>query len=482
MNRMWKRGLAVALCAAMGAGMLTGCGKKTQAAMVTFDGEAVDNDLVTFLFRYQEAAFDESYGSMFSQYYGGANVWEMDLTGTGETYGETFRTQFQDSLEQMLVAQKHASDFDITLSDEDETAIADAADRFIGDNEAVTLEKMSADRETVIRALEMETIMSRVEAKVAETADTEVSDEEAAQRSVDYICYTPTTETESETDTELSVSTESELSAVVSQTEAETQSAVTPAAAQSETAVETESGAKTKSQDSVSSETEAAVTGAAGTEAEAATEAQTETEDPAMAAAREKYRAMAESELSEIQSSTESFADISTEISDEGLTGVSVSSFTFGKDDSYPDAAIIEATNDLADDTLVDHVVEANGSYYILHVDKALDEDATAGKKEQIISERKQTAIDDQYTEWEKDVTFEVDSEAFAALEYDRIYNAPETSATETDASAQTGSEGAASTERETEASTESEAALSAGSESTAEGVSTEAAGTEAAG
>lgn len=487
MNTMLKKGMALALCAAMGAGMLTGCGKKTEAAMVTFEGEAVDNDLVTFLFRYQEAAFDESYGSMFSQYYGSANVWDMDLTGAGETYGETFKTQFKDNLERMLVAEQHASDYDIALSDEDEQAISDAADKFISDNDAVTLEKMSATKEVIVRALELETIMSRVESEVAGTADTEVSYEEAAQRAVSYICYTPTTETETEAGTEADTEAE-ESEAAAEQIEevsseagdketsalSQTESEITPLAAESETAVETESAAKTKSSDDASSEAEAAAesseTEAAGTEAEVQTEAssevQSETEDAATAAARVKYKAMAEAELKKIQDSTEDFSDIMTEISDQNIAGVTTSTITFGKDDSYPDAAIIEATDDLADDTLVGHVVEANEDYYILHVDKALDEDATASKKDEIIQERKQTAIDDQYTEWEKDVTFETDADAFAALEYDRVYNAPETTATETavtEADLASGTEaGALIAETEQEPGTEAESSESA--------------------
>ena len=84
---------------------------------------------------------------------------------------------------------------------------------------------------------------------------------------------------------------------------------------------------------------------------------------------------------------------------------------TFGKDDSYPASEIIKATNDLEDNTLVDHLVEANNNYYILYVNEKLDKDATESKKKQIIEERKQTAVDDQYTEWEKDVKFETDSD-----------------------------------------------------------------------
>lgn len=451
MGRFGKKGLALLLCAGLGASLLTGCGKKAEAAMFTYNGEAVDNKVATFYFRMNEASFDESYGQMFAQYYGSANVWDMDLTGEGTVYGETFKNEYKTILEHLLIAQDHASDYKIELSDEEKQKISDAADQFIADNSADTLKSMDADKDTVEKVLQMQTIQKKVEAEVKKTADTEVTDEEAAQRKVSYICYTPTAESETESETE--TVTEAEIAAAETEgavtPDGGTEEAVTPVAAESETAVETEDGDKTKSADTESAGTEAA------SEAEPA-ESESETEDPETKALNQEFKAMAEGKLEEIKKSGEDFADISSEISSEGLPGVTASAMTFGKDDSYPDAAIIEATNDLDDDTLVDHVVEAGGAYYILHVDSKLDRDATDSKKEEIISDRQQTAVDDQYTEWEKDVTFTTDEEAFGKLEYDRSYSAPETSATE---AGSTEAETDLTLEVTTEVGTETEAA-----------------------
>lgn len=426
MEKLGKKGLALLLCAGLGASMLTGCGKKAEAAaMFTYNGEAVDNNVATFLFRLQEASFDTSYGNMFAQYYGSANVWDMDLTGQGSTYGETFKDEFKKTMEKLLVAQDHAADYKITLSDAEEKSIADAADKFIAANSEKTLEDMSATRDVVIKALEMKTIQKKVEDEVGKTADTEVSDEEAAQRKVSYISYTPTTETESESEGLSEAGTEADA-----QNTTEADSTVTPTAAEAETAVETEKSEKTKS---AASETEAKAA-EASTEAattEALTESETETESPEMQAALRKYKAMAEEELEKIKDSGREFSEYMDEVSKEKVAGVTASSMTFGKNDSYPASEIIKATNDLEDNTLVDHLVEANNNYYILYVNEKLDKDATESKKKQIIEERKQTAVDDQYTEWEKDVKFETDSDAFGKLTFDRAYTAPASADTE---------------------------------------------------
>ena len=424
MEKLGKKGLALLLCAGLGASMLTCCGKKAEAAaMFTYNGEAVDNNVATFLFRLQEASFDTSYGNMFAQYYGSANVWDMDLTGQGSTYGETFKDEFKKTMEKLLVAQDHAADYKITLSDAEEKSIADAADKFIAANSEKTLEDMSATRDVVIKALEMKTIQKKVEDEVGKTADTEVSDEEAAQRKVSYISYTPTTETESESEGLSEAGTEADA-----QNTTEADSTVTPTASEAETAVETEKSEKTKS---AASETEAKAA-EASTEA-ATTEALTEseTESPEMQAARRKYKAMAEEELEKIKDSGREFSEYMDEVSKEKVAGVTASSMTFGKNDSYPASEIIKATNNLEDNTLVDHLVEANNNYYILYVNEKLDKDATESKKKQIIEERKQTAVDDQYTEWEKDVKFETDSDAFGKLTFDRAYTAPASADTE---------------------------------------------------
>lgn len=458
MNKFGKRSLALLLCAGLGASMLTGCGKKAAAAdMFTYNGEAVDNKVATLLFRLQEASFDEVYGNMFAQYYGGQNVWEMDLSGQGELYGDTFKNDYKELLEKLMIAQEHAADYDIRLSDDEEKKIADAADKFIADNDQATLEAMSADKDTVVKVLELQTIQRKVEDKIEETVDTEVSDEEAAQRTISYICYTPTTETESEAESEgvseagteadaeneedvLSAETETAETAAA-ETEAET--TVTPEAAESETAVvETEKSDKT---------------GSADTEAQtdimlSETEEETETESPEMQAAREKFRQMAVDKFHEIGMSGKDFSEYMDEVNQNMKPGISAATISFGKDDSYPAPEIIEATNDLEDNTLVDHIVLADGNYYIIHVDKKLDQEKTDEKKEQIVEQRKYDAVEAQYTDWEKDAKFETDEEAYAELKFDRAYVAPPAPQTEAEEAFAETEAAAAETEAATEA------------------------------
>ena len=143
------------------------------------------------------------------------------------------------------------------------------------------------------------------------------------------------------------------------------------------------------------------------------------------------------------------------EAEDEHYANVYTSDYTFGKDDTFPDAAIIEATNDLEDGTLVDHLVEANGSWYILYVDKAFDEDATADKKEEIVEQRKSDKVDEVYDGWIGKEEWATDAEALAAIAFDREYSVPAQPQTEPEESGTEAEIPAPETEAEVSAETE---------------------------
>ena len=408
MRKLWKKGAALVLAAVMCASVLGGCSKKAEAKPVyTFNGEKVDANLTNFLLRYEQAGIDESYGSMFSSYYG-QSMWTLDLSGTGEVYETTYKSEFGEMFERLLLAEEHAADYGVEITDDEKAAITEAATKFMTDNDKEALDSMNATQEVVERTLTLFTIQSKVEKEIAKDVDTNVSDEEAAQTTVSYIEYTPTTEAQTEEDTEAeAVMTEAETAV---QTEAET------------ALVETEEADKTTSAD----ETEAAA-------AAAETEAESETEDPALTAAKEKYRAMAEETLAQIQSGDTDFETASADADALGDEGVQTGSFTYGSEDTtYPAEEIKAAVSELKDGEVAAQVVEATDKYYILNMDAVFDKDATESRKEEIVDERKHELIDSVYDGWIEKETWEVDAEALALISLaDRTYVAPESTDTE---------------------------------------------------
>ncbi|HIV22632.1 MAG TPA: hypothetical protein IAC80_01700 [Candidatus Merdiplasma excrementigallinarum] len=476
----WKKGLAMGLGVCMAASVLTGCGKgkelDTAAAAAALDGEEISAGLVNFFLRYQQAEFESSYGAWLQSYYG-TDIWNVDLSGTGTSYGETFKNDVINSLERLLLAEKHMGDYSVELTDEEKTAITQAAQKFMESNEEEVLEKMSATQENAERLLTLYTIQNKMETQMSADVDTEVSDEEAAQRTVSYVRFTAETESdteeaEAETETEAGSESETEAAAEAETEAAETENETAPAEDATEASLTEAAADKTESAD-----TEEATEGAENetvseeeTEAdsEASTEAETETEteelDPELAAAREEARAQAEAFLEEVKGGAD-FTEAAEAAAEEN-ENVGTSTFTFGEDDTYPDEAIIEATAGLEDGTLVEQVVQVNNGFYVLRVDDAFDEAATEEKKESIVAERKSEAVNALYEEWMEEAEFTVDEDVLDQMVFDMSLTLETEAATEAAAEAESqseaGSEAAAesqseaSTEAETEAATES--------------------------
>lgn len=485
----WKKGLAMGLGVCMAASVLTGCGKgkelDTAAAAAALDGEEISAGLVNFFLRYQQAEFESSYGAWLQSYYG-TDIWNVDLSGTGTSYGETFKNDVINSLERLLLAEKHMGDYSVELTDEEKTAITQAAQEFMESNEEEVLEKMSATQENAERLLTLYTIQNKMETQMSADVDTEVSDEEAAQRTVSYVRFTAETESdteeaEAETETEAGSESETEAAAEAETEAAETENETAPAEDATEASLTEAAADKTESAD-----TEEATEGAENetvseeeTEAdsEASTEAETETEteelDPELAAAREEARAQAEAFLEEVKGGAD-FTEAAEAAAEEN-ENVGSSTFTFGEDDTYPDEAIIEATAGLEDGTLVEQVVQVNNGFYVLRVDDAFDEAATEEKKESIVAERKSEAVNALYEEWMEEAEFTVDEDVLDQMVFDMSLTLETEAATEAAAEAESQSEAGseAAAESQSEASTEAE--TEAGTESVTEETVTEA-------
>lgn len=459
-----KRGLVLGMSLCLAAASLAGCGKKaeldTTAAIAALDGENVTAGVANFLLRYQQTQFESSYGGWLKSYYGD-NLWNMDLMGTGELYGDTFKNEIMTELERMLLAEKHMADYGVELTDEEKTAIAEAAKTFISENEEEVLEKMSATQENVERVMTLYTIRNKMEHSMSADVDTEVSDEEAAQRTVSYVRFdmkeesqetaedeTAGTDGEADTENPTEEGTDSE---VLTEGSAEQDSeAVSEGVADASTEVNTEADTEAALTEVESTKTEAADTEALETDSEETTEAvsengteadseaaseestEEETEDEATRLAKEEAKARAEAFLAEAKEA-EDFGEAAAAVTEKD-TDSSTSSYTFGDDDTYPDEAIITATKDLEDNTLVEEVVEVNDSYYVLHVDDAFDEEAVAEKKDEIVAGRKLDAINALYEEWTETSDFTVDEKVLDQLVFDMSLTIETEAATEQEA------------------------------------------------
>jgi hypothetical protein len=308
--------------------------------------------------------------------------------------------------------------------------------------------------------------------------DTEVSDEEAAQRRIQYVVFAPVTEEETEEETEILTEEETaEEEIVAEETPADEETEALTEAGETQTEEETaalteEDSTKTQSADeteteAVEAETTSETEITVETELEEETETEAETEDPETIAARERAYEQAAEMIAQVQAGTD-FAEAA-----EAL-GKTASENTFGAD--YSLTELVEATDGLEDGTLVEEpILVSTGSYYVVQVVSQLDREATDEEKESIVEDRKDECIQSLYEEWSDAGEITTDEDVIATITFDYHLAQPEeveTEAAEIETEALTEvleAETEAETAAVTEASTETEIVTEAAAETETE-------------
>ena len=102
---------------------------------------------------------------------------------------------------------------------------------------------------------------------------------------------------------------------------------------------------------------------------------------------------------------------------DENLYAYTPNFTTAGSEDDTLEQSVINAVANLEDGQLVQEVVEGVDAYYVVRLDKKLDEEATANKKESIISEREQEQYDELVEDWTKDSKLKVEKNVWKKVE-----------------------------------------------------------------
>lgn len=180
---MKKKVLTLALTGMLAVTSLTGCGSlKEDDVVATVGDQKITAGVANFYARYTQAMYETYYAA----YMGGDDMWTTEVED-GKTYEESIKESVLEELETMIVLEKNMDAYDVTLSDEEKTAIENAAKTFDEANEDADKEKVSGSKETVERVMTLMTIENKMRNAIQAEVDTEVSDEEAAQKSMEYV-------------------------------------------------------------------------------------------------------------------------------------------------------------------------------------------------------------------------------------------------------------------------------------------------------
>ncbi len=188
---MKKKFLMLLMAGMLGVFSLAGCSSFEEDEVVMTVGEQkVTADIANFYARYVQAQYETYYSA-----YLGEDMWNSEAA-EGKTYEESVKDSVLESLEDMVVLEAHMKDYDMSLSDEEKKIIEDAAKKFDSVNALEDKEKVSGSEETIKRVMTLMAIQKKMQSKIQEGADTEVSDEEAAQKSMQYVLFSYKTKDE----------------------------------------------------------------------------------------------------------------------------------------------------------------------------------------------------------------------------------------------------------------------------------------------
>ena len=344
MRKLNKTAACGILAAALAAGTLSGCSKTIDGTktVATVGDEKVTLGLASYMVRDQQAQTMSYYNMLMSQYGvsgSASNVWDQK-GDDGKTVGESSKDGVMKTINQLYVLKAHAADYDVTITDDEEKAIKEAAAEFIKDNDEKILKKLAVSEDDIVTYLELVTIRSKMHDPMTADVDTEVSANEKDQTRVTIV----------------KVSTEG-----------------------------------TEKDDD-------------GNTIDLTDEEKAQKKD------------LAQQVLDKVKASDDvanADMDALAKEVDDSLSATAPAFTTAGDTDDTLDEAVQDAALELKDGEVADKVIEGDDGYYVVRLDKMLDEDATENKEKTVISERKSDLYDSTQQDWVKEEKIKVDDKVW---------------------------------------------------------------------
>ena len=197
-----KKAAVLTAAGVLAATAVTGCSGSinTDAVVATVGDDEISLGVANFYARMTQGQYETYYASMMGTT--GDAMWTQEA-GEDQTYEESVKDSLMENLENMYLISQHAADYEVSLTEEEEDAIAEAAAQFDEDNTDEAKETVSGYRKDIEEFLRLATIQTKMDSKMREGVDEEVSDEEAAQKAMQYVFFSYTTTDDSGNTTEL---------------------------------------------------------------------------------------------------------------------------------------------------------------------------------------------------------------------------------------------------------------------------------------
>ena len=192
-----KKTAALALTGAIVAGLaLTGCGSADpEATVATVNSMPISLGLANFAAQYTAVDYDTYYMSYFGQ-----DMWSSDPSGNGKTMTDSVKSNTLEKLEEYYLLEQHMADYGVVLTDEELKKAEAAATQFIADNTDEAIKAMGATEDSVKEFLRLNLLHKKMYDAIVADVDTNVPDEECAQKTFSYVRVSKTASTASDED------------------------------------------------------------------------------------------------------------------------------------------------------------------------------------------------------------------------------------------------------------------------------------------
>ena len=188
MGQFRKKMIIVAAAGALVVSTLAGCSRSldNDAVVAEVGKDKITLGVANFYARMQQAQYETYYAGMMGMT--GEDMWKQEIED-GKTYEDSTKESILEALENLYILEQHAADYKVELTDEDKKAINKAAKSFVEANSLEDKEAVSGYEKNVKKFLELATIQSKMDQPMKEGVDENVSDEEAAQKSMQYVLF-----------------------------------------------------------------------------------------------------------------------------------------------------------------------------------------------------------------------------------------------------------------------------------------------------
>lgn len=186
MKQWKKRGIVMAMVFSLAAASLAGCAGNVnpEETLVTVGDTEVSYGVVNYYARLQQAQYESYYASMLGTT--GEAFWSQ-AGSDGKNYADTIKEGVMEDIQELYLIKQHAAEYGAELTEEEKTSIEETAKQFVSDNSQEERDAVSGDEKYVKEYLTLLTIEKKMDPLMTADVDEEVSDEEAAQKAMDYI-------------------------------------------------------------------------------------------------------------------------------------------------------------------------------------------------------------------------------------------------------------------------------------------------------